>query len=53
MALLNQSGDVLEVGVINLNCGIRTWDLRDDGDAQWIRDILLKHRYLILPMNKP
>lgn len=51
VALLNQTGDILEAGVINLNIGRRTWDLRDDGDAQWIREILLKHRCDIVALG--
>ena len=44
IALIGQTGNVLETGIINLNYGRRTWDLREDEDALWLRKIMVKHR---------
>ncbi|KAK3910995.1 S1 RNA-binding domain-containing protein 1 [Frankliniella fusca] len=51
VALINLAGDVLEKGVFNLNCGKRTWDLREDPNALWLRKIMARHRCEVIALG--
>lgn len=51
VALIDLAGNVLEKGVFNLNCGKRTWDLREDPNALWLRKIMSRHRCEVIALG--